>query len=160
MKYGMIKVAAAVPTVKVADVAYNVGQAESLIAQAEGQGVEVMVLPELCLTGYTCQDLFKQQLLIDKAEEALLVLLDFTRKLDVIVVVGLPVQIGSLLYNCAAVIQSGTLLGVVPKTYLPNYGEFYEKRWFASAQDLEPQDIYLAGSAIHVSAQPRIVATC
>ena len=69
MKYGMIKVAAAVPTVKVADVAYNVGQAESLIAQAEGQGVEVMVLPELCLTGYTCQDLFKQQLLIDKAED-------------------------------------------------------------------------------------------
>jgi len=160
MKYGMIKVAAAVPTVKVADVAYNVGQAESLIAQAEGQGVEVMVLPELCLTGYTCQDLFKQQLLIDKAEEALLVLLDFTRKLDVIVVVGLPVQIGSLLYNCAAVIQSGTLLGVVPKTYLPNYGEFYEKRWFASAQDLEPQDIYLAGSPIHVTAEPTIFTTC
>ncbi len=160
MKYGMIKVAAAVPTVKVADVAYNVGQAESLIAQAEGQGVEVMVLPELCLTGYTCQDLFKQQLLIDKAEEALLVLLDFTRKLDVIVIVGLPVQIGSLLYNCAAVIQSGTLLGVVPKTYLPNYGEFYEKRWFASAQDLKPQDIYLAGSPIHVTSEPTIFTTC
>ena len=156
----MIKVAAAVPTVKVADVAYNVGQAESLIAQAEGQGVEVMVLPELCLTGYTCQDLFKQQLLIDKAEEALLVLLDFTRKLDVIVIVGLPVQIGSLLYNCAAVIQSGTLLGVVPKTYLPNYGEFYEKRWFASAQDLKPQDIYLAGSPIHVTSEPTIFTTC
>ena len=156
----MIKVAAAVPTVKVADVAYNVGQAESLIAQAEGQGVEIMVLPELCLTGYTCQDLFKQQLLIDKAEEALLVLLDFTRKLDVIVIVGLPVQIGSLLYNCAAVIQSGTLLGVVPKTYLPNYGEFYEKRWFASAQDLKPQDIYLAGSPIHVTSEPTIFTTC
>ena len=160
MKYGMIKVAAAVPTVKVADVAYNVGQAESLIAQAEGQGVEIMVLPELCLTGYTCQDLFKQQLLIDKAEEALLVLLDFTRKLDVIVIVGLPVQIGSLLYNCAAVIQSGTLLGVVPKTYLPNYGEFYEKRWFASAQDLKSQDIYLAGSPIHVTSEPTIFTTC
>ena len=160
MKYGMIKVAAAIPAVKVADVDYNVLQVESLIAQAEGQGVEVLVLPELCLTGYTCQDLFKEQLLLDKAEEGLLVLLDFTRKLDVITIVGLPVQIGSLLYNCAAVVQSGTLLGVVPKTYLPNYGEFYEKRWFASAQGLKPQDIYLAGSPIHVTSEPTIFTTC
>ena len=159
MKHGFVKVAAAIPAVKVADVNYNVSQIESLIAQAEGQGVEVMVFPELCLTGYTCQDLFKEQLLIDKAEEGLLVLLDFTRKLDVISIVGLPVQIGSLLYNCAAVIQSGTLLGVVPKTYLPNYGEFYEKRWFASAQDLSPQDIYLAGSPVHVTSEPTIFTT-
>ncbi len=160
MKYGLIKVAAAVPTVKVADVEYNIQQIESLIAQAEGQGVEIIVFPELCLTGYTCQDLFKEQLLVDKAEEGLLVLLDFTRKLDVISIVGLPVQIGSLLYNCAAVIQSGTLLGVVAKTYLPNYGEFYEKRWFASAQDLQPQEIYLAGSPIRVSNDPMIFTTC
>ena len=94
MKYGFIKVAAAVPAVKVADVVYNVQQIESLIAQAEGQGVEVMVFPELSLTGYSCQDLFKEQLLIDKAEEGLMLLLDFTRKLDVISIVGLPVQIG------------------------------------------------------------------
>ena len=160
MKYGFVKVAAAVPAVKVADVEYNVQQVESLIAQAEGQGVEVLVFPELCLTGYTCQDLFKEQLLIDKAEEGLLVLLDFTRKLDVISIVGLPVQIGSLLYNCAAVIQGGTLLGVVPKTYLPNYGEFYEKRWFASAQDLTPQDFYLAGSLVHATPEPTIFTTC
>ena len=160
MKYGMIKVAAAVPTVKVADVGYNVVQVESLIAQAEGQGVEIIVLPELCLTGYTCQDLFKEQLLIDKAEEALIMLLDFTRKLDVIVIVGLPVQIGSLLYNCAAVVQGGSLLGVVPKTYLPNYGEFYEKRWFASAQDMKAQEIYLAGSPIKVTSEPTIFTTC
>ena len=118
MKYGMIKVAAAVPVVRVADTVYNVEQIESLIAQAEGQGVEVVVFPELCITGYSCQDLFKEQLLIDKAEEGLMVLLDFTRKLDVIAIVGLPVQVGALLYNCAAVIQGGTLLGVVPKTYM------------------------------------------
>ncbi len=160
MKYGFLKVAAAVPAVKVADVEYNLQQVESLIAQAEGQGVEVMVFPELCLTGYSCQDLFKEQLLIDKAEDALLILLDFTRKLDVICIVGLPVQIGSLLYNCAAVIQGGTLLGIVPKTYLPNYGEFYEKRWFASAPDLMPQDIYLAGSPIHVTPEPILFTTC
>ena len=160
MKYGFLKVAAAVPVVKVADVDYNVGQVESLIAQAEGQGVEVMVFPELCLTGYSCQDLFQQQLLIDKAEEGLLKLLDFTRKLDVVSIVGLPVQVGSQLYNCAAVIQSGTLLGIVPKTYLPNYGEFYEKRWFASAKDLTAQDIYLAGTPVRVTSSPTIFTTC
>ena len=160
MKYGFIKVAAAVPVVKVADVDYNVGQIESLIAQAEGQHVEIMVFPELCITGYSCQDLFKEQILIDKAEEALIALLDFTRKLDVISIVGLPVQIGSLLYNCAAVIQSGSLLGIVPKTYLPNYGEFYEKRWFASAQDLTPQEFYLAGSTVMVTSAPVVFTTC
>ena len=160
MKYGLIKVAAAVPNVRVADTEYNVQQVESLIAQAEGRGVEVVVFPELCLTGYTCQDLFRQELLLAKAEEALLVLLDFTRKLDVVSIVGLPVRIGSLLYNCAVVIQRGTILGLVPKTYLPNYGEFYEKRWFASATDLQPQDIYLAGSPVHVTPEPQLFQTC
>ena len=159
MKYGLIKVAAAVPAVKVADVEYNVQQIESLIAQAEGKGVEVMAFPELCLTGYSCQDLFREQLLLDKAEEGLLVLLDFTRKLDVISIVGMPVVINGLLYNCAVVIQRGCILGVVPKTYLPNYGEFYEKRWFASAQDLNPTDIYLAGSPVTVSAEPLLFVT-
>jgi NAD+ synthase (glutamine-hydrolysing) len=160
MKYGFIKVAAAIPAVKVADVTYNIQQIESLIAQAEGQHVEMIVFPELCITGYSCQDLFRDQLLIDKAEEGLLMLLDFTRKLDVICIVGLPVQIGSLLYNCAAVVQGGTLLGLVPKTYLPNYGEFYEKRWFAAASDLRPQDIYLAGTLVHVSPVPTVFSTC
>ncbi|MBO7139349.1 MAG: NAD(+) synthase [Prevotella sp.] len=160
MKYGLIKVAAAIPGVRVADVDYNRQQIESLIAQAEGKGAEIIVFPELSLTGYTCQDLFQQQLLLDKAEEAVLVLLDFTRKLDVIAVIGLPVRIGSLLYNCAAVIQHGCLLGIVPKTYLPNYGEFYEKRWFASATDLMPQEIYLAGSPVMVSNEPIVFRTC
>ena len=159
MKYGFVKVAAAVPAVKVADVEYNVQQIESLIAQAEGRGVEIMVMPELCLTGYSCQDLFKQQALIDRAEQGVMLLLDFTRKLDIVTVVGLPVVINSLLYNCAVVIQSGSLLGIIPKTYLPNYGEFYEKRWFASAQDLNPADIYFAGSPIHVTPEPQLFVT-
>ena len=119
MKYGFVKVAAAVPAVKVADVDYNVQQIESIIAQAEGRGVEVIVFPELCITGYTCQDLFKEQLLLDHAEGAIITLLDFTRKLDIISIIGLPVIINGLLYNCAAVIQSGQLLGIIPKTYLP-----------------------------------------
>jgi NAD+ synthase (glutamine-hydrolysing) len=159
MKYGFIKVAAAVPTVKVADVDYNVQQIESLIAQVEGRGVEIIVFPELCLTGYSCQDLFQQQRLLDKAEEGLLTLLDFTRKLDVISIIGMPVIINSLLYNCAVVIQRGTILGVVPKTYLPNYSEFYEKRWFASDQDLNPAEIYLAGSPVTVSSEPVVFCT-
>jgi NAD+ synthase (glutamine-hydrolysing) len=159
MKYGLIKVAAAVPAVKVADVDYNVQQIESLIAQVEGRGVEVIVFPELSITGYSCQDLFHEQLLLDKAEEGLVTLLDFSRKLDVISIVGMPVVIDGLLYNCATVIQHGSILGIVPKTYLPNYGEFYEKRWFASAQDLKPTEIYLAGSPITVSAEPVVFST-
>ena len=159
MKYGFVNVAAAVPTVKVADVEYNVQQIESLITQAEERGVEIMVLPELCITGYSCQDLFKEQLLLDHAEDGVVKLLDYTRKLNVIVIVGLPVIVNGLLYNCAAVLQGGLLLGIVPKVYLPNYGEFYEKRWFASAQDLNPTDIYFAGSPVHVSAEPQVFVT-
>ena len=159
MKYGIVKVAAAVPAVKVADVDYNVQEIEKLIALAEGQDVEIMCFPELCITAYSCQDLFKEQLLLAKAEEGLMRLLEFTRKLDVICVVGLPVQADGLLLNCAAVIQSGTLLGLVPKTYLPNYNEFYEKRWFASAQDLNPTQIYLAGTPITISAEPKMFQT-
>ena len=156
MKYGFVKVAAAVPAVRVADVAYNVQEIEKLIALAEGEGVELLCFPELSLTGYTCQDLFQEQLLIMKSEEGLLRLLDFTRQLDIVCVVGLPVQAGGLLLNCAAVIQGGALLGVVPKTYLPNYGEFYEKRWFASSQDLNATNIYLAGTPITLSAEPKL----
>ena len=159
MRYGFVNVAAAVPTVKVADVEHNVQQIETLIAQAEGRYVEVLVFPELCITGYSCQDLFKQQLLLDQAEEGIMMLLDFTRKIGVISIVGAPVLINGLLYNCAVVIQGGSILGIVPKTYLPNYGEFYEKRWFASAQDLNPTDIYFAGSPVHVSAEAQIFMT-
>lgn len=159
MKYGFVNVAAGVPVVKVADVEYNVQQIESLIAQAEGRNVEVIVFPELCMTGYSCQDLFKEQLLLDRAEQGVMMLLDFTRKLDVISIVGVPVVINGLLYNCAVVLQGGAILGIVAKTYLPNYAEFYEKRWFASAQDLNPTDIYFAGSSIHVSAEPQVFVT-
>ena len=160
MQNGFIKVAAALPSVKVADCSYNVQQIESLIAMAEGKGVEVIVFPELCITGYTCQDLFKQTLLLEQAETSVLMLLDFTRKLDIISIVGVPVVVGDLLLNCAAVIQKGDLLGLVPKTYLPNYSEFYEKRWFASSQDLQPSEIRFAGNKIVVTPQPTLFRTC
>ena len=160
MQNGFIKVAAAIPSVKVADCSYNVQQIESLIAMAEGKGVEVIVFQELCITGYTCQDLFKQTLLLEQAETSVLMLLDFTRKLDIISIVGVPVVVGDLLLNCAAVIQKGDLLGLVPKTYLPNYSEFYEKRWFASSQDLQPSEIRFAGNKIVVTPQPTLFRTC
>lgn len=159
MKYGFITVAAAVPAVKVADTGYNVKEIERQIVEADGLGVEIVCFPELCLTGYSCQDLFHGQLLIDEAEAALIQLLSSTRKLDVICIVGLPVSVGGLLLNCAAVIQHGVLLGIVPKTYLPNYGEFYEKRWFASAQDLNPAEIYLAGNLVKVSSECQLFVT-
>ena len=160
MKHGFITVAAAIPSVKVADCDYNEKQLESLIAQAEGKGVEIIVFPELCITGYTCQDLFGQQLLLEEAEKAVLKLLAFTRSLDIIAIVGLPVVCGDLLLNCAAVIQKGDLLSLIPKTYLPNYSEFYEKRWFASAQDLDDTDLPFAGKTMHVSAEPTLFRTC
>lgn len=159
MKHGFVKVAAAVPAVKVADVQYNVQEIERLIAMADAEHVEVVVFPELAVTGYSCQDLFRERLLLDKAEEGLLSLMDFTRKLDVIAVVGMPIEVGSLLLNCAVIVQQGSILAVVPKTYLPNYGEFYEKRWFASARDLNPTNVYLAGSLVEISAEPVVIKT-
>lgn len=160
MQNGFMKVAAAIPSVKVADCEYNIQQIESIIAKAEGRGVEVIVFPELCITGYTCQDLFRQSLLLEKAETAVLMLLDFSRNLDIISIVGLPVVVGDVLLNCAAVIQKGDLLGLIPKTYLPNYSEFYEKRWFASSQDLQPAEIRFAGNKILVTPQPTLFRTC
>lgn len=159
MEYGFIKVATATPSVKVGDVKFNTRQIESQIALAEGQGVEIIVFPELCITGYTCQDLFLQQMLLESAETAMMMLLDFTRQLDIISIVGLPVVVGDLLLNCAAIIQHGKILGLVPKTYLPNYREFYEKRWFASAQDLRETTVRFAGHRITVTPDPQIFIT-
>ncbi len=159
MKNGFFTVAAAVPAVRVADCEYNLHQIENLIAQAEGKGVEVVVFPELSLTGYTCQDLFGQYHLLEQAEMSVVMLLDFTRKLDIICIVGAPVMAGNLLLNCAIVIQQGNILGVVPKTYLPNYNEFYEKRWFASSQDLHPTEVRFAGQRMVVTPAPQIFRT-
>lgn len=159
MNYGYIKVASAIPSVKVGNCHYNLQEIEQTIIRAEGQHVEVIVFPELSITGYTCQDLFRQQLLLDASEQAIVMLLDFTRQLDIISIVGVPVQVGSILLNCAAVIQKGELMAIIPKTYLPNYNEFYEKRWFASSQDLHATEIIYAGSRVTVSPQPTIFHT-
>lgn len=157
--YGYIKVAAAIPSVKVGDCNYNVSEIEKMIIRAEGMGVEIIVFPELSITGYTCQDLFRQKLLIDAAEMSVMKLMEFSRQLNIIIIVGVPVAVGGLLLNCAAVIQSGEVLAIIPKTFLPNYSEFYEKRWFASSQDLHPTDILYAGSKIYITPQPVVFHT-
>ena len=136
MMDGLIKVATALPRVEVANVTFNTQDIENLIVKAEGKGVEILCFPELALTAYTCQDLFAQQLLLDEAEQGLLKLLELSRNVQLAVVVGVPVSHRGMLFNCAAVVQQGKIFGLVPKTYLPNYHEFYEKRWFSSASAL------------------------
>ena len=159
MEYGFIKVGTAIPAVRVGDVQYNTEQIEALLTQAEEAGIEIIVFPELSLTGYTCQDLFRQRSLLETIDVAVTHLLQSTLQKDVIAIVGAPLEVGNLLLNCAIVVQQGKLLGIVPKTYLPNYNEFYEKRWFTSAQSLRPTTIRLAGTAIEVSAQPKLFET-
>ena len=133
MKDGFISVACGAPKLRLADCAYNAEQSFQMMRSAEKAGVKVLVLPELGLTGYTCGDLFYQEALLREAEEGLKTVLEATRNLEVVAAVGMPLRVHNELYNCAVIIQKGRILGVVPKTHLPNYGEFYEKRWFAPA---------------------------
>ncbi len=153
MKYGFVRVAAAVPQVKVADCRYNASQAEEMIFEADENNVQAIVFPELNITGYSCGDLFGQALLLEQAEIALMQLMNNTRQLDIISILGMPVVVGGILYNTAVVIQKGKILGVVPKTYLPNYSEFYEKRWFAPATTLDGErKIRLCGQSVTMGA--------
>lgn len=148
MNYGFVKVAAAVPRVKVADCKFNSERLEGLIAIAEGKGVQILTFPEMCITGYTCGDLFAQQLLLEQAEMALMQILNNTRQLDIISILGMPVVVNSTIINAAVAIQKGKILGVVPKTYLPNYKEFYEQRWFTSALQVSETNVRLCGQIV------------
>lgn len=151
MKYGFVRVGAGIPEIRVADPQYNVEEIEKLILKAQGQGVEILVTPELSLTGYTCQDLFFQQTLLDEAEVALMKLMDFTRSMDMIIVVGMPVKCNIGLANCAVVLQKGKIQGIVAKTYLPNCNECAEKRWFTSIHDIKDAKVWLCGDLIEIS---------
>ena len=144
MKDGFLKAAALSPSLRVADCNYNASQIVSQLQDAAARGVKLAVFPEFCLTGYTCGDLFLQRTLQQGALDALQTVLDASRELDVVALVGLPLLVRGKLYNCAAVLCGGRLLGLVPKTYLPNYGEFYEKRHFIPGMR-EPECIELAG---------------
>ncbi len=149
MRDGFVKVAAGTPEIRVADCRYNAEQIFTLMREADKQGVRVLALPELCLTGYTCGDLFLQDTLLKGAEEGLATILEATKNLDMLTALGLPVKNpwDGKLYNCAAVIHRGEIRGLVPKTWLPNYGEFYEMRWFASGKDLDAS-VELCGQSV------------
>ena len=148
MNYGFVKVAACVPSVKVANCPYNIAEIEKEIILADGKGVEIIAFPELSVTAYTCGDLFAQQLLLDEAERGLIKVLSDTRQLDIIAILGMPIAIDGALLNAAVVIQRGKVLGVVPKTFLPNYKEFYEKRWFTSSRDIRVENVRLCGQTV------------
>ena len=160
MEYGFYTVASAIPSVRVADCDYNLSAIESIVDEAVAKGVGILAFPELCITGYTCQDLFLQDFLIDKAEDSVRKLMDYTVSKDIILVVGVPVRTNGMLLNCAAVLQKGTIVGMVVKKFLPNYNEFYQKRWFSSSNDIT-DDINLeyAGENVRLSARQPLFQT-
>ena len=135
MKQGFVKVAAVTPKIVVADTKENTALICAEIKKAEQAGAKIIVLPELCITGYTCSDLFLQEKMLREARQSLLEIAAFTFALDCIVFVGLPLEYNGKLYNVAAAVSNGKVLGFVPKTYLPNYNEFYEARHFTRGMD-------------------------
>lgn len=157
--YGFVRVAAATPSLKVADCEYNTTEILKQINDAETRGVSVIAFPELCITAYTCGDLFLQRLLIEKAADSLLQICEATKEMSVVAIVGLPVEIYNKLYNMAVVVAGGRICGAVPKTFLPNYNEFYEMRWFSSWEELEAQSILLCGQSVPVGVKQIFNAT-
>lgn len=143
--FGFLKVAAAVPHVRVADCDYNTERMAAMAEEAARRGVEIVAFPELSVTAYTCGDLLLQPTLLDAADTALERLVRATRKLPLTLIAGAPLRHGSTLYNCAVVFTQGRVLGVVPKTHIPDYGEFYENRWFASGAGISEEHIVVAG---------------
>ena len=157
MKDGFIKVAAGTPAIQVANCEHNANAVIELMRRAENDGVKVLVLPELTLVGYTCGDLVLSSALTEAAMQALGRVVEASRGSDMLVVIGVPIVYGHLLYNCAAVAQDGRVLGVIPKTHLGNYGEFYEKRTYAPAlETIEEMEIF----GLRVPFGNRLVFCC
>lgn len=147
MRNRMIKAGAAVPSLKVGDVSYNVSEIIRLIDQAKDCGL--LVFPELCITGYTCADLFNQDLLLKQAEEGLKNIVSAsTKRKGMTIVVGLPLRYENTLYNTAAIVSEGAIAGIVPKINIPSYSEFYELRWFTSGKDVIGREVTIAGQTV------------
>ena len=149
-KFGYVRVAASVPELKVANVEFNTKEVIKEIKALDKEGVQIVTFPELCLTGYTCADLFSQDILITKSKEAIKEVIDSTKLLDIISIIGAPIVCDNQLFNCGVVINKGKILGIVPKTYIPNYGEFYEKRWFSTSNTLTSKTINLFGKEVPI----------
>lgn len=146
--FGFVRVAAAVPAVKVADCMSNAQACLNLINEALTRDVQIICFPELNITGYTCADLFHSRLLTGNAEKALEWLLQQTAEMDIVSIIGLPVRCGSSLFNAAVVINKGRIIAATAKTYLPNYNEFYEKRWFASIAEAQNNTLTLCSQTV------------
>lgn len=142
-EYGYVKVGASTLELKISDTIYNVQMIKKQIDEAVNKNIQIISFPELSITGYTCGDLFNQDILIDKAYEGLKDLVDYSKDKMIVIIVGSPIKCENKLYNCAVVINNGKILGIVPKTYIPNYNEFYEMRWFKSSNDLKIKEINL-----------------
>lgn len=142
-EYGYVKVGASTLELKVSDTIYNVQMIKKQIDEAVNKNIQIISFPELSITGYTCGDLFNQDILIDKSYEGLKDLVDYSKDKMIVIIVGSPIKCENKLYNCAVVINNGKILGIVPKTYIPNYNEFYEMRWFKSSNDLKIKEINL-----------------
>ena len=154
MNYGFFRVAAASLKLKVANPSYNKEEIKKAIDKAVSEDVRLLVTPELSITGYTCADLFFTKALQEAADEALFDIVEYTKGKNIAVVVGLPVAFYNSLYNCAVVLMNGGILGIVPKTHMANYNEFYEKRWFASGKQFEAcQGINLYGFETKIGNQ-------
>ncbi len=148
MNFGFIKTATALPDCRIADCRYNADRIIEQLLDADRQQIELIVFPELCITGYTCGDLFGQKLLQEEAEQALGRIVDATRETQLLAIVGCPLAQGNRLFNTAVVIGRGTIYGVVPKSFLPNYKEFYEKRWFCPADEAESEWLSCCGQEV------------
>jgi len=152
MDFGFVKLAIATPIVRVADCGFNGLQIETLIKEAAERQVQIVCFPELCITAYTCGDLFFQKALLDEAESTLARLLENTKKYSILAVIGMPATDGVHIFNAAVAFQSGKILAVVPKTFLPNYSEFYEKRWFVPASLALGNTFRLCGQTVPFGA--------
>lgn len=146
--FGFMRVAAASPPLKIGDVGYNVRMVLEFAKRAEKEGAAIVLFPEMSVTGYTAGDLFHQRLLLKRAIDGLWEIVRQSRKLKTILIAGLPVRHEGKIFNAAAIVYNGKVLGLVPKTYIPGYKEFYEERWFASAGDLSSKDINLFGECV------------
>lgn len=144
-QYGFIRAGVAVPYLQVANPTFNIEQMRHLIMKASDRKVQVLVFPELCVTGYSAGDLFNQRLLLESAEEELCHLLQATKETKMLIAVGMPIMADNQLFNGAVMIHEGQILGAIPKTFIPNYSEFYEKRWFASAVNRISHKVKLCG---------------
>ncbi|MDE7105562.1 MAG: NAD(+) synthase [Anaeroplasmataceae bacterium] len=150
-KYGYVRVGAAVNKLRIADIAYNVEEMKKVLDEAIKKGIEIITFPELSITGYTAQDLFLNDDLIKSTLVGLESLKDYSKKHSIVFIVGAPLKIGNVLYNCAVSFSNGKIIGVTPKTYIPNYNEFYEARYFASADKLQLTRFSLLGEEVPVS---------